>query len=772
MFQKNFLLPVLLLAANVAFASDNIIKNSKFDQGLKGWTTGGTQPSAVKVDTESDGNKFGMVSPPDSNYTVFVGQELPIEKVRGQAVLLKYRYKLDKVHSGKFDYSCARAMLHSYDEKGIGTQLLLAPYIGTCKWQNISQVVLIPENAQRVSLQFGIHTSVGTMSIDDVEATSFPAELIKTSDPQVTLITGDNQRIYKAGRFFFLEVPPVQPAGEFHPSAEDEKRGFVLFKPDEPANVAPGRRPVEEEIVSGPIKLRAARGQYDRIEFGLFALRPLDKVSVSLGKFTDANGHPLDVTVEPRMGKPILQRIGYYGSGSCHVVPKLLVKAEPVAVTPESPRLYHLIVKMPGDAPSGDYGANLTVTINGNQYDFPVKLQILPFDLAPQKNWAFFYYGGNPAAAREHFSDMRAHGMTTVVLAQVEERFKREGDKLTINLSKSDGMMEAYKSAGFTGPVVYNPFHDRLGSLLFEAFGMTEGRPSIINYGQKIYPYAAGEFPAELVGPYKQLIRDIYRHAAEKNWPENMYFFAVDEPSVNIHEAGGNVVAAWRMEAAKLEHRLIKEAVPSAKTFCTAYGMKAVRELESQLDLPVISLGNLTAEDGDVYRTYRDIVGKFGGGNLLWGIDWPPMLDDFNRTRMNAGFIPAKLKLDGMTAWAYYSPGKISEFSDLTGPQKQCLMSYRGNDGSLIPSLPFEGMRAGCVDWQYAETLRNTIAKIKDPQKREQAQKRFDDILALGQSQYVSEGVKLEAQAKMTTSPDELRQQIIDAILEINDRTQ
>ncbi|MBU0607619.1 MAG: hypothetical protein KKI08_07010 [Armatimonadetes bacterium] len=148
--------------------------------------------------------------------------------------------------------------------------------------------------------------------------------------------------------------------------------------------------------------------------------------------------------------------------------------------------------------------------------------------------------------------------------------------------------------------------------------------------------------------------------------------------------------------------------MPTVRTFCTAYSVPVMERLDPWLDVRACPVVPMTADE-QTHQAFADYLGRAGGE--IWGIDWPAMWDDFWRAREMAGFVPAKAGVTGMTAWTYYDPAPFTdEYRDLRGQYKHCLLAYRDADGSLIPTVTWEGSRAGATDSRYLATLEEAVA--------------------------------------------------------------
>jgi hypothetical protein len=514
-----------------------------------------------------------------------------------------------------------------------------------------------------------------------------------------------DQRVYDDGvvlhvggrEFTEVQLRPAQAPTSFEPTPAEESRKFVVFRTENPSALFPGTVPSRGEVVDS-LRLLAAPGQYEPITFAVYALRPLSKVTVTPGQLVGPTGATIPETaLDARMGRYVIQRVGYTSPDYC-VVPKLLVKSAEVGVAPERPQLYWLTLHVPPEASAGDYRGAVRVEADGAAVSLPLALRVPPLRLGRSKPWMLFLYNNDPRDAELYFRDMREHGMTSVILAQVLAPLRREGDRAVVDFATSDAFVDAYRRAGFTDPLVYNPFHDRLATILLDLFGLADRYPTVVNYGETIRVFKEDEYPQSLHETYRQVVRDIYEHARGAQWPPTL-FYPVDEP---------NDPNGWRLAAARLEYRLTREAVPTARTFCTVYSIPMMERLDPWLDVRACHVVG-PATDEQAHQAYADYLRRVGGE--IWGIDWPAMWDDFWRAREVAGFLPAKAGVTGMAAWTYYNPAPLTdEYDDLRGEYKHCLLAYRDADGELIPTVTWEGLRAGATDWLYLATLEEAVA--------------------------------------------------------------
>lgn len=703
--------PLSFCAAPV-LSDANLVANGDFERGLQGWQVT-KSPSAVVEAVPGLHGPCARLSSTDRSHSTYLTQPLNAEALRGQRIRVQATVKAEGVVVGTYPYSQAKITL-VWSDGQTETQPEV-DFLDTFDWRKVSVVWHIGDTCKSAVLYLGMHTTTGTVWFDDVSVT---VPQLRSERP---VAKGVTERVYDDGTFYrvdgrdFCEVRPVAPVEEFRPTPAEESRGFVVFLPEEPTEVVPGRQPTRKEVI-GSFDLMAAPDQYEPVVFAVSALRSLEGVAVSAGKLVGRKEAGIPSSAfDVRMGRQVIQRMTYTG-GEYHTVPKLLDPVRPVTVEPGRPQLYWLTLHVQPTARAGTYTGSIRIAADGKTLDLPLRLRVLPFRLAKSKPWMLYFYNDHPDDAELYFRDMREHGMTSVILASVQERLSHEGDRAVVDFAKSDAFVAAYRKAGFTDSIVYNPFHDRLATRLLELWGMADRFPKVINYGESICVFKEGEYPESLQQVYRQVVKDIHDHAKQANWPPMLYY-PVDEP---------NSPEDWRLTAARLEYRLTKETVPTARTFCTVYSIPMMERLDPWLDVRACHIIH-PAASAENHQTFQDYLRRAGGE--IWGIDWPAMWDDFWRARELAGFLPAKAGVTGMTSWTYYNPGPFSdEFHDLRGEFKQCLLVYRDADGGLIPTVTWEGIRAGVTDWRYIATLEDAIAKVEGA-KRERAERALRDVL-------------------------------------------
>ncbi|MFH2068457.1 MAG: carbohydrate binding domain-containing protein [Candidatus Omnitrophota bacterium] len=716
---------LMFLRCPIVAGENNLVLNGDFESGLEHWQVREDKPAANKVEiVPGPWGKSIRLTSSDKSGSTYATQDINPEQIKGRLLHVRAKVKAENVVVGTYFYS--KALITMVWIGADGTEHIQnqeEAFTGTFDWKDINLAWNIGKDCVQARLYLGMHTTTGTVWFDNVSLSAPAQKSTRTLAKGVEEVILDNgDKFLRVDGREFTERKPVTAQLPFSATPAEQSQGFVVFQPEEPIDVVAGRQPNRAEVIRS-LNLTAAPDQYELAFFALSALRYFKQVQVSVGDLVGPKGATIPASAfEIRMGRQVIQRIGYYTSGQYHIIPKLLVRAQKVALSPECPQLFWLTLHVPPDATPGNYQSTVTVQADGEKDVLPIYLRVLPFQLAKSKPWMLFFYDPPNFKTDTLFRDMREHGMTSVILGGINAPapLRREGDRAVMDFAASDALMSAYRKAGFTDPMPYCPLlgseKGRLGTQLLELWGLD---PKV----------KEGEYPTALQEVYKQVIRDICEHARQANWPP-ILFYLVDEP---------NDLKNPLATAARLEYRMTKEAVPSARTFCTAYDIPTMKNLDPWLDVRPAIITAEIAQTAEKNKAFQDYLRQAGGE--IWGIGWPTMQDDFWQAREMAGFLPAKTGVTGMTAWAYYYPWPFTdEYTDLRGEYKNSLFSYWDTDdslnpttawegnGSLNPTVTWEGIRAGINDWRYILTLKETIAKAKGA-KQESASRVLQEAL-------------------------------------------
>jgi hypothetical protein len=165
----------------------------------------------------------------------------------------------------------------------------------------------------------------------------------------------DGVVLHVGGREFTeVQLRSSQAPTSFEPTPAEASRKFVVFRTENHSAIYPGTVPARSQVIRS-LWILAAPGQYEPVVSAVFALRPLGRVTATPGPLAGPAGATIAETAfDARMGRHVIQRVGYT-SADCCAIPKLLVKSAEVGVAPERPQLYWLTLHVPPEAPAGNY---------------------------------------------------------------------------------------------------------------------------------------------------------------------------------------------------------------------------------------------------------------------------------------------------------------------------------------------------------------------------------------------------------------------------------
>ena len=73
--------------------------------------------------------------------------------------------------------------------------------------------------------------------------------------------------------------------------------------------------------------------------------------------------------------------------------------------------------------------------------------------------------------------------------------------------------------------------------------------------------------------------------------------------------------------------------------------------------------------------------------------------------------------------WVFYLPHTFDpdlEVDDFANGYHRTKYCYKDKEGNYLPTVAFEGVRAGANDWRYVETLRELIAELPENVRNEE----------------------------------------------------
>lgn len=550
----------------------------------------------------------------------------------------------------------------------------------TCDWTKYTGHVQVPAGAKTLRIRCWANfdrVGTGTFWFDDI--------VVEAVD-----------RIPEVRTVYLDETSPPKP------TAEEKTRGFFLFSRSYVRALFPNDVPNADERVDA-LSVSACRGEYEPAILVVRALRGLGDVRVSVTDLKGESGmipsRSLDVRsvrIHPKEGQA---RWGPFDE-TVMDVPLFLEKRDSVSVGAESNQPFWITVHVPENAAPGTYRGSVTVAAAGSPgAKVPLTLDVHPFDLAEPNGITFAMYTkmrNDPKWLAETFSDMRAHGLTSIGLCGNSGlSIKRTNDEVVVEWSGESALecnLDEYVRAGFPEPVVWLMGAD------------------IPRYCEKTSPLDSPEFARA----YRSVIQQIIDHGRSRGWPE-IIFQPVDEPFEH----------ADRLSRAKRLLEILK-SIPGLRT--ENDGMNGHWEnFDSDFyrlsdclalhDGPTLHRGRLDMDEWWAYRAKAVADGK-----RIWfyNIDltgWHP-----EPVRFMTGFGLWKSKAHGVLEWAYMFPVKESDPAAVYRQPKALLYRFPEAPGeSGGPTIAYEAVREGIDDYRYLLTFQQMV---EDAQKSGRAEVR------------------------------------------------
>jgi len=489
--------------------------------------------------------------------------------------------------------------------------------------------------------------------------------------------------------------PPTGPMPKL--DAADEKRGFAVWSRHYLECVYPHANPRTEDL-NPELRAFATPGEFEPVNFIVRPLRDLANAKVTVS----AIGPVPAKNIEVRRIRYMLARPNYTTMYRYRVVPDVLERFESGDLKTGENARFWLTLRVPDNAPAGEYRGSVTFTCAGGKAVVPVKLRILPFKLRedPAKIFGIYYHHPLDSAAsapdkisKEHFrrkaelqhQDMVAHGTRNVVLSLWCPAADKDG-KFDIKWDTLAEKVEMWRKHGFVGPMVMGIN----SSGVYAKY--TKEYPGSHLHGIKDPPE---EFSREMTA----MVRTIEAGRKERGWPEFLYY-PVDEPSTEPSSVNFMVKVLKACKAAGV--RTYVTADPTHEQFEPMRPFIDVWSTQPFAPDRETILADMKARKVE-YWCYPNHV---NGEN-----DHTPVTG----ARMTYGFGFWRSGFLTLNPWIYqasvgdpwnYLDGSSMDFFNRSEP-----------DGAPIPVAMWEAYREGYDDYRYIHTLEQLIAEAKKSAK-------------------------------------------------------
>ena len=484
------------------------------------------------------------------------------------------------------------------------------------------------------------------------------------ADRRITMVREMDKRAQAA--WFaaeFREVPYVETNSMVAVTAADQARGFVAWTPNWMELIYTNSVPTAADVTR-PCATFATPGEYEPVAVALRALRPLKGAHVETGSLAGPGGETIPASaLEVRLVKCWPQRIGSSWSHDWRVLPELLEKVAAVDVNAGCTQEFWITLHVPEHAKAGEYHGPLRiVTADGQCWETTLRLEVLPFTLAPSERIVGMYWrdkADDPELLDRQVRDMVEHGMRAVTIDRSPKVSNVDG-KLVADASELLAFLRHLRQLGLTGPIPYN---NSFEGLIKRAF-------------------PKGDFDSL----YVELIRELEKVSSQPDALKLLYY-PVDE----IGNADDRGRTAHDLCA------LIAKA-PGAKSYITVNSYKAGEKWGDTFD---IWCGNVeyTVEQEQRLLARGKHYMRYGSAYL----------NDCRKARNSCGLGFYRRPAEAMYYWHYQCPVG-DPFNDFDGDSRDWCAVYPGPDGTLIPTMDWESLREGVDDLRYIATLKQLAA--------------------------------------------------------------
>jgi len=525
------------------------------------------------------------------------------------------------------------------------------------------------------------------------------------------------------------------------PTAKQQQAGYLVFQRPYIQSVLYKAVPRQGETVSA-LSMTACPGEFEPVTFSLYPVRDVPSLRVTVSDL-DGPGRAAIPASAIDVRRVVWQSI-WKNPRSFEAREHLLRRLDRMRLAKGRSQRFWLTVSVPAAAPAGDYRGTVSLTSDGLVTRVPLHVRVLPFELSPPDGMGYFMY--YPGVKRKEFSnaeffaktlkDMRDHGMTTFSIYNWIKVEDPQTGKAQLDVD--DRVAENY---GVT--------YSRMIDMLREA-GLGAKVPLFDVYSM--------HYPPKLIVELDQIFK-------ERSWPE-ILFYICDEI-----EYPGRIARARRI----LEG--IKKLSPGIKT-TTALGPKGAAALGHMYD---VWIGCSRPE----------MIEKcLSMGKRPWTYSCRAVYEVCSAyERYFFGQYAWKLGLKGVGLWSYAEDdsfydrfGREHGYGDefvFTPEWKHRYGHVYFEQGEVIPTVTWEGVREGIDDFRYMLTLRKAAQQAlvsEDPATRAAGEAgvkllgEIRDRTGLTPALNDRSGSKYLRDSQYVGDLDAERERAIGAVIKITDR--
>ena len=501
----------------------------------------------------------------------------------------------------------------------------------------------------------------------------------------------------KAG---FAPETVAPPANAYAPTADDQVRGLVLFRPPMAAWFT-GRAPAADEVAA-KWELSNAKGEISSLLLAAQALAekkglvlrvradsvdkrimveclPLVIAPLNLAKKSATTGVMGDVA-----GKKTFAKVGLW-----------MAESGAMDIPKGESRAWVVRVKVATNAPAGDFSIPVELAEGADGKALAtatLQVKVFPFVLADAwgRGYSFgAFWGGYHFpydCSVTEFRQMKEHGIEAghCFWSARGAKFENVNGKLKVNLDALDPWVANMQAGGMRGPLVLT-----LGTAKADYF--IDEIIKTMNISTEGEFWDVKENQAMFADGIKQLID----HGIEKKWPE-VVIMGPDEPTQSERKM-------------RRHHRLVKlihEQIPKVRIYGVC--MDKLKNAQQVVDSDILVC------NGDFARIVA--LGK-ENKRAVWTYGSFTTANGYESVRRRYGMQPYIHGPTGTFFWSlgYNMGDPFNEFDDVRGDSVwNIAWPPVTKGGALVETVPFEGMRDGVNDVRYAMTLEKALEKQTD----------------------------------------------------------
>lgn len=458
------------------------------------------------------------------------------------------------------------------------------------------------------------------------------------------------------------------------------------------------------EAIGRRLEAFAAPGEYEPVNFVVYAAESLENVSVELGDLRSGDSVLPASCFDVRLVLRALTRDVYtFPAHRSTVVSRFLLPYRELDIPAGTFREYHMIVGVPEDSPPGKYAGTVRIAAADRPaFELPLVFEVLPFHLEPPAGKQYGVYYRFPGMEEDwsplevELADIREHG-GTMLKSNLAVQFERVDAKVQPSFAMLERGLALLKKHGYHGPLPVSTGCEQAARLL-GYHPSTDGSNDIDRASRE-------RFMAVVKDAMKRLVELGAEYPEFELMPTHM-----DE-----------IFGRDRLERYIALTEAVRQ-VPSLRVYITLHNDPArdVSELMRRCD-PFVDVRCYNGHCMDNYlragNTFDDLRRELdAAGDEAWlyhnirGSFFPA-----EWTRLVNGYYLWISPLKIHVPWMYYA-FKGNPFDATDGPYE------RGGDfayavpdphdpARMIPTRHWEGFREGIDDLRYLSTLETAIEK-------------------------------------------------------------